>query len=175
VARAARRLGAGALLEQVNPQRGLGDHVQVEPVEVETAAVAQALETLPHLGQRVLCQVDQRATGQVDGEAAETRRRRGHRDGDVEREPGLVALGLPGADRDRWVRIDRADQPAGPLGSRVELAGAHDTQRRRHGQSALRASTRCEPPTTSWPALLAISSALSASRSIARMLPRESS
>src|SRR5262249_14617096 len=77
-----------------------GDDVEVERGEVDAGGGTDAVEAATYDAERVLGGKQQHTAGTRDGEAAQARRARGDRDGDVEREERLAALGFATDDAD---------------------------------------------------------------------------
>ena len=83
--------------------RGRGDDLDVEVGERAARGARDADEPLPHDVQRVLGGEEQHPAGARDREVPHARRARRDRDGEVEREEGLAALGLATDDADSLV------------------------------------------------------------------------
>ncbi len=83
---------------------------------------------------RVLGGEEQDSAAPERGKAPETRRARRDRDGHIEGEEGLTALGLAAEDADRLSGPQPLDEPALLLGTRVEIVRAADGQ---HGHERL--------------------------------------
>lgn len=107
-----------AITVDVEPHRRRGDDVDVELGQVATGGARDTGEPLSHDVERVLGGEDQDAAGTRDREAAHARRSRRDRDGKVEREEGLAALGLASDDADGLVTPQLLDEPA-PRGRHV--------------------------------------------------------
>ena len=84
----------------VQAQGGSGDDEEVEDAERRAGGGGDAVEALADDGEGVLGGVEEHAATLLDGEAAQTRGAGGDRDGDVEGEERLPALGLPAQDAD---------------------------------------------------------------------------
>ena len=127
-------LGDGALERraiggQIQPQRGRGDDLQVEIGEPTAGGGADALESIAHDVQGILGGVEQYPTRLRHGEVAQARGAGGDRDGELEGEEALAALGLAADDADGLLGPQPGDEPALLVGLRREPPGRLDRQR----------------------------------------------
>ena len=124
----------GAITLDVEADRGRGDHLDIEVGEVVARGASDAGEPLPHDVERILGSEQQHAAGADHREPAQARRARGDRDGEIEHEERLAALGLAANDANGLVPPEVLDEPT-PRDRHVgEVGGAADRQagRRRH-------------------------------------------
>lgn len=112
----------------IDPDGGGGDHVDGERVEAEAAVVTQPAEACLHDGGSVLGRVEQDEAGIFDDEAAECGRTARDRDGEVEGELRLAALGSAAEDADGGPRPERGDEPQLCLVGIDEVGGADERQ-----------------------------------------------
>jgi len=108
---------------EVEAQRGCGDDVEVERVEVDAGGLADAQQTLAHRVGWVLGGVEEHGPGGDHREASQGGCAGGHRDGQVEREEGLAALGLAAGQSHRLLGPEPLDEPVVLRGPKVELMG----------------------------------------------------
>lgn len=88
-----------------------GDDVQRESADVEAAVFADASDAAADLVQRVLGEIDEGRTWELDLEAIEARGVAGDGDGEVETEPAFAALRGPSDETDSLVTPEGADEP----------------------------------------------------------------
>ena len=94
-------LGEAPAVEiDIEPHGGCGDHLDIEIGKLEACGGADALEPPTHDIERVLGGIEQDAAWVWHREAAQARRAGGDRDGEVEGEERLAALGLAADDAD---------------------------------------------------------------------------
>ncbi len=110
----------------IEAQNGDGDDVDGNGCEIELSSAADAREARLDDGRRVLGHVEEDGARVVDVEGSEARGARGDRDGEIEREPGLAALGRAAEDADGSARPERVDEPACERVAVVEIRGADD-------------------------------------------------
>jgi len=125
-------LETSAVSGKIEPQRRRGDDVNVEVTQADPGGGADTLQATAHDVQGVLGGVEQDASWLWNGEAAQARRARGDRDGQIQGEEGLAALRLPTDDADGIGRPQIGDQPALFLGT------SRQRERRRDGQRVQR-------------------------------------
>ena len=111
---------------EIEPHGGRGDDLDVEIGERDAGGGADAVEASAHDVQCVLGGVQQNAPGAWHGEAAQTRDAGGDRDGEVQGEERLAALGLAADDADRLLGPQAGDQPALFLRALGETTGGFD-------------------------------------------------
>ena len=129
-----RELRDGALQRRaigrgIEPQRGRGDDLHVQIGELATGGGADALQALAHDVQRILGRVEQHPPRLRHGEVAQARGAGGHRDGEIEGEEALAALGLAPDDAHGLLGPQPGDEPAALLGPRREPPGRLDGER----------------------------------------------
>ena len=110
---------------------------------VGASGAADAFEAVTHQVQRVLGGVEQHAAGPRDRVLPQTRGAGGDRDGEIEGEERLAALGLATDDADRFLRPELLDQPVallGPIGQTVRELDRQEAHRRRPATAAFAAA-----------------------------------
>ena len=105
----------------VEAQCGDVDDGDVEGVEAGVGGLCDALEPGAHDVPGVLGGEQQDGARLVGGEAAQARDTGGDRDGEVQRQEGLAALGLAADDADRLAPPQRVDEPLVPARAVFEL------------------------------------------------------
>ncbi len=121
----------------IEPEHGRGDHVDLDLGEIETAMPGHSRDPLAHDRQRVLGQVDQDRPRLRHGVLAQARRAGGHREGHVQSQPCLGALGGTADHADRR----RAPEPFHKPALGALLAGSPPRARREAIDSQSRASS----------------------------------
>jgi hypothetical protein len=92
----------------------------------------------------VLGGIEQNAPGAWDGEAAQTRRAGGDRDGEVEGKERFAAFWLAADDSDRLFRLQGGDEPALLLGAFGEtISGLERQQAHRRRPAAAFSGASC--------------------------------
>jgi len=157
---------------EIEAEAGCGNGVEVEAGEGEAPVLTELGDAVTELGQGVLGEVDQGGPRGVDLEAAEAGGAGGHRDRQIQSQPGFTRLGGPANDADGAGAPQIADEPrrVGRLG--IEGMDWEGGQRLVHGQINSRAAITWPEETASAPAPAASSMDLSARRSMALRLPR---
>ena len=127
-----------AIALEIETEGRRGDDLDGEGAEVEIAVAAQAEEALLHSRGAILGEVEKDGAWIVDGEAAETRRRRGDGEGQIEREPTLATLGWSADDADAGASPEKLDEPLTVRGGVSEESGTDGGEdggvfSRRHG------------------------------------------
>jgi hypothetical protein len=97
--------------------------------ECEAAVSAESGETLSHHGGMILGEIDEHLAGVFHFEASEARRARGYGEGEIETEPGLSKLGLPGHEADGGATPERIDEPTFARRGLCEFRDPTDRQR----------------------------------------------
>jgi hypothetical protein len=97
---------------EVEAEGGGGDDLDVEIGERDVGGLADAIEAASHDVQRILGGIEQHPSGPRYGEAAQARDAGGHRNGDVEGEERLAALGLAADDADGLLGPQAGNEPA---------------------------------------------------------------
>ena len=111
---------------EVEAQRRRGDDLDVEIGEPRAGGGGGAVEAAADDVQGVLGGVEEDASGLEHVEAAQAGRASGDRDGEVERQERLAALGLAADDADGLVRPQPVDEPAMLLGALGQTPGGLD-------------------------------------------------
>ena len=101
----------------IEPEHRRGHHVDLDAGEIEATMPGHPLDPLPHYRQRILRQIDQDRTRLGHGVLAQACRAGGHREGQVQPQPGLGAFGGTADHTHRRIAREPFHKPAwGPLG-----------------------------------------------------------
>ena len=132
MAAAGRRSRRGSPIgREVEPQDRHGDDLDIEVGEGNAGGRGDTVKAVADDMQRVLGGAEQDTSGRGHDEAAQAGRAGGDRDGKIERQERLAALGLAADDADGLLRPQAGDQPAvllaalGKTISRLDRQQAH--------------------------------------------------
>ena len=123
---------------EVEAQRRRDDDLDIEIGEPRAGGGGDAVEATADDVQGVLGGVEQDASGLKHVEAAQAGRAGGDRDGEVESQERLAALGLAADDADGLIRPQPGDEPAMLVGALGQAPGRLDGQHARQRPIARR-------------------------------------
>ena len=133
----------------VEAEGGFGDDDEVEPLEVEPAVAADALEAGAYLRALILSEVDKGGARGLDREVVECRSTRGDAEGEIESEPTFQRLGVTAQDPSGSSSPEVLDEPAFLWLLDLEITSVRGGELLLwirsivHGQRTFRAETMC--------------------------------
>ena len=157
---------------EIKAETGCGDDVEIEVLKRESAVLTQLGHAVTYTRQRVLGQIDEYRSRGMDLEAAEAGGTGSHGDREIQPHHRLAGFRSAADYPDSTGTPEVLNEPLRSVGLRIDGMNLQRRQQLAHAHNWLRAAITSAVETAEDPVAAASSMDFSASRSMARKLPR---